>query len=60
MENIVIIALVVLIVGAAACYIRRKRKQGAKCIGCPFGSSCPGNGCSGCSGGADAKENASS
>lgn len=43
----VIIALVVAILGFAVWYIRRAKKKGAKCIGCPAGGNCAG-GCSGC------------
>ena len=47
MENILIIAVVGLIVGCAAGYIRKQKKRGVKCIGCPDGSKCSGS-CSGC------------
>lgn len=49
MTDIIIIAIVAVIVGLAAGYVRKARKNGVKCIGCPAGSKCPGN-CSGCSG----------
>ena len=49
MENILIIAVVALIVSLAAGYIRKEKKRGVRCIGCPDGCSCSGN-CSGCSG----------
>lgn len=52
MENYIIIAIILLIVGLAAFYVIRAKKNGAKCIGCPHGS-CPskGKGCScGCGG----------
>lgn len=49
MENFVLIAILVLIIGGAGLYIYRSKKRGAKCIGCPNGSTCSGN-CSGCSG----------
>lgn len=38
-EVIAIIAIVV-IIGGALLYIIRAKKRGAKCIGCPDGSSC--------------------
>ena len=52
MTDIIIIAIVAVIVGLAAGYVRKARKNGVKCIGCPAGSKCSGNcsGCSGCSG----------
>ena len=49
MVNVVIIFVVALIVGAALGYIVIAKKRGAKCIGCPDGSSCSGS-CSGCGG----------
>lgn len=57
MENIIIIAVVVIIVGLAALYIYKAKKSGQKCIGCPHSKSCNktehlcGGNCSGCSGG---------
>ena len=49
MENYILIAVLVLIVGGAAFYIYKAKKSGRKCIGCPDSGSCSGN-CSGCSG----------
>ncbi len=37
------IAVIVLIIGAAVWYVRRAKKKGRKCIGCP-------ENCAGCSG----------
>lgn len=53
MTNFIIIAVVALIVGAAARYIYKAKKSGAKCIGCPSG----GNGCCSCSCGCSGEEN---
>ena len=50
MENILIIAVVLAIVGLAVGYVIRAKKKGAKCIGCPSGGTCGKSGCSGCSG----------
>lgn len=47
MENIILIAVIALILGAAVWYIRRAKKAGVKCIGCPNGAACGGC-CSGC------------
>lgn len=47
MENFIIIAIVLVIVGLAALYIIRAKKKGNKCIGCPYGNSCNSKG--GCS-----------
>ncbi len=35
MENIIIIAVLVLVVGLAVFYIIKEKKKGTKCIGCP-------------------------
>ena len=48
MVDYIVIGVVILTVGVAAFYIIRKKKSGAKCIGCPDAKSCSGN-CSGCS-----------
>lgn len=45
--DIIIIAVVAVIIVSAALYIRRRKKEGVKCIGCPEGSKCSGQ-CPGC------------
>lgn len=40
MENIIIIAILVVIVGGAVGYIIRSKRKGKKCIGCPYADSC--------------------
>ena len=45
LENIIIIAVVVLIVGGASAYIYKAKKSGQKCIGCPYSGEC-GTSCS--------------
>lgn len=67
MENLILVALLIVILGAAVIYIIKEKKRGVKCIGCPAAgtcasqqrgkSPCSGNcsGCSGCSGGCSAK-----
>lgn len=47
MENVIIIAILVVIVGFATRYVYKAKKSGRKCIGCPDGGSCN----CGCSGG---------
>jgi len=53
MTDLIVLVLVAAIVGGAAWYVIRKKKQGARCIGCPAGEAacrkagCGGN-CSGC------------
>ena len=49
MIDYIVIGIVILLVGGAAFYIIRKKKSGAKCIGCPDAKTCSGN-CSGCNG----------
>ena len=49
MEDIVVIAVLLVILGAAIFFICREKKRGRKCIGCPGGGECTGN-CAGCSG----------
>lgn len=49
--DIVVIAVIVLIVGAASFYIYRAKKSGKKCIGCPDSCSCTANQKGKCSGG---------
>lgn len=43
MENIVAIAIILLIVGGASFYIIKAKKSGKKCIGCPDSCSCDAN-----------------
>lgn len=49
MEDFIVIALLIVIVGLAAYYIYKAKKSGKKCIGCPYcddkknGGSCPCN-----------------
>jgi radical SAM protein with 4Fe4S-binding SPASM domain len=42
MENLVIIAALLLIVFLAVFYIVRAKKRGEKCIGCPYAKQCGG------------------
>ncbi|MBQ3118622.1 MAG: FeoB-associated Cys-rich membrane protein [Clostridia bacterium] len=41
MDNIILIAVIVAVVGLAAFYVYKAKKNGKKCIGCPES----GNGC---------------
>jgi len=45
-ENIIIISLVVIIVALAGFYIYKAKKNGQKCIGCPYAKQCGKNKCS--------------
>lgn len=49
MENVLILLAVAAIVGGALWYIRREKKRGAKCVGCPDAKTCGGN-CGSCGG----------
>lgn len=40
MDNLIIIALLLLIIGFAVLYIYKAKKNGRKCIGCPYCSEC--------------------
>ncbi len=52
MEDIIVVAILVIIVGLAAFYVYKAKKSGKKCIGCPDGCSCSSkkgeNSCSCC------------
>ena len=60
MTDFIVILILVLICGAAARYIYKAKKSGAKCIGCAAGKSgCNGSSCGGtgaCCGCADGKK----
>ena len=40
MKDLIIIAIILLMAGAALWYLYRAKKKGQKCIGCPYGSAC--------------------
>jgi len=42
MENIIVIAILVLIAGAIIWYLARAKKRGETCIGCPYSGNCNG------------------
>ena len=48
MTNFIVIAVVAVIVGLAVWYIRKEKRKGARCVGCPSGGNCSGS-CAGCS-----------
>ena len=43
MTDIIVIAVILVIIGAAAGYIVGEKKKGVRCIGCPSAGSCPHN-----------------
>ena len=40
MENLILIAVLLLIVGGAGLYIYKSKKRGDACVGCPHAKSC--------------------
>lgn len=40
MENFIIVAVILLIVGGAVAYIIKEKKKGAVCVGCPHAGEC--------------------
>ena len=49
MDNVIVIAVIAAILGAAIWYIRKEKRKGAACIGCPHAASRAGK-CGSCSG----------
>lgn len=45
MENIIVIVVLLIIIGAAIMYIRKEKKKGTKCIGCPAAGICQKQNC---------------
>ncbi len=43
MDNFIIVAVILVLVGLAAAYIIKAKKKGVKCIGCPEGGNCSHN-----------------
>ena len=43
MDNLILSAIILLILGAAVVYIIKAKKQGVKCIGCPNAKTCGGH-----------------
>jgi hypothetical protein len=42
-EDIIVVIILVAITVGICLYIRREKKKGSKCIGCPYGKGCSGN-----------------
>ncbi len=49
MTDFMVVLVLLLVLGAAILYIRREKKKGVQCIGCPAAGKCAGN----CGGHAD-------
>ncbi len=43
MENVIIIAVLIVLIGLAGFYVYKAKKSGKKCIGCPDGCACGKN-----------------
>ena len=43
MADMIVIAILLIVVGSAVAYIRKEKKRGAVCIGCPHAGSCGGH-----------------
>ena len=43
MDNFIIIAVILVIVGLAGAYVYKAKKKGVKCVGCPHSGSCSHN-----------------
>ena len=60
LDEIIAVAVIVLVVGGAIAYIIKEKKSGKKCIGCPYSSSCSsksGSSCGGCNGSCTCSDN---
>lgn len=44
-ENAIIIGIILFVTGLAIRYIRKEKKEGAHCVGCPSAGCCPHKGC---------------
>jgi len=49
MTDLILVLVLVAIVGGAIAYIRKEKKRGVRCVGCPDGGTCGGH-CNSCSG----------
>ncbi len=45
--DMIVAAVILAVVGVSVWYIRKTRKAGKKCIGCPDSCACSGGNCSG-------------
>lgn len=49
MADFIVVVVLLFVIGAAIWYIRKEKKKGVKCIGCPSAGTCPhssrGSGC---------------
>lgn len=45
MNNLIVIGILLVLVGAAVFHIWKEKKKGRRCIGCPSAGCCQTNGC---------------
>lgn len=52
MDNLIVIGVVALVIGLAVWYIRKEKRRGVQCVGCPESKTCSGQcgSCNGCRG----------
>ena len=50
MKDMIIIAILLILVSGIVWYLWKEKKQGAKCIGCPYAKQCSQKAIGGCSG----------
>lgn len=43
MADFIVVVILLIVLGAAILYIRRAKKKGVKCIGCPAAGKCAGS-----------------
>lgn len=56
MADFIVIVILLVVVGAAVMYIRKEKKRGVRCIGCPHAGTCAKKQCSGAGEGAGKAE----
>ncbi len=44
MENLIVVGILLILIGAATFYMCKEKKKGARCIGCPSAGCCSGKG----------------
>lgn len=42
MENVIVVVILAVIIGAAVGYLVRAKRKGASCVGCPYAKQCSG------------------
>ena len=40
MDNVILVGILVLMIGAIVFYLVREKKKGVKCLGCPYARQC--------------------